>query len=60
MKLIPNRPQLVASVMSGIGAVGNDLEAVGTKYFDKSLPQRVQDIEQAKSLLKAVAPPTSG
>lgn len=53
MKLIPNRPQLVASALSGIGAVGNDLESVGTKYYDKSIPQRVQDIEKAKSLLKS-------
>jgi peptide/nickel transport system substrate-binding protein len=54
LRLIPNRQELINVAMSGFGAVGNDLESIGTKYSaDKFLPQRQQDIEQAKSLLKA-------
>jgi peptide/nickel transport system substrate-binding protein len=53
IKLIANRPQLVADAISGFGTVGNDIAGKGLKYYDNSLPQRVQDIPQAKSLLKA-------
>ena len=52
-KLIPNRPQLVADAISGFGTVGNDLIGPGLQFYDSSIPQRTQDIEQAKSLLKA-------
>lgn len=53
MKLIPNRPELVSDAISGFGTVGNDLVGKGLPFYDSSLPQRTQDIEQAKSLLKA-------
>ena len=53
MKLIPNRPQLVADAISGFGTVANDLVGKGLPFYNGSLPQRTQDIEQAKSLLKA-------
>ena len=53
MKLIPNRPQLVADAISGFGTVANDLVGKGLPFYNGSLPQRAQDIEQAKSLLKA-------
>jgi peptide/nickel transport system substrate-binding protein len=53
MKLIANRPQLVSDAISGFGTVGNDIIGKGLPLYDKSLPQRVQDIAQAKSLLKA-------
>jgi peptide/nickel transport system substrate-binding protein len=52
MKLIADRPALVASAISGYGIVGNDIVGKGLPFYDNSLPQRVQDIEQAKSLLK--------
>jgi peptide/nickel transport system substrate-binding protein len=54
MKLIANRPQMVEQAYSGLGIVANDL--MGDWWdplYDHSIPQRVQDIEQAKSLLKA-------
>jgi peptide/nickel transport system substrate-binding protein len=53
MKLIANRPQLVSNAISGFGTVGNDIIGKGLPLYDTSLPQRVQDISQAKSLLKA-------
>jgi peptide/nickel transport system substrate-binding protein len=53
MRLIVNRPQMIEQVASGYGFVGNDLYAPFDAGYDHSLPQRVQDIDQAKSLLKA-------
>jgi peptide/nickel transport system substrate-binding protein len=53
MKLIANRPQLVSDAISGFGTVGNDIVGKGLPLYNDSLPQRVQDTAQAKSLLKA-------
>jgi peptide/nickel transport system substrate-binding protein len=52
-RLIADRPALVESAISGFGTVGNDTVGKGLPYYDTSLPQRVQDIDKAKSLLKA-------
>jgi peptide/nickel transport system substrate-binding protein len=53
MRLIADREELVNNVQLGFGAVGNDLfGAAGVQYFADDIPQRTQDIEQAKSLLK--------
>jgi peptide/nickel transport system substrate-binding protein len=51
-RMIVDRQQMIDQAYSGFGAVGNDMYAP----FDPGtpdLPQRMQDIEQAKSLLKA-------
>jgi peptide/nickel transport system substrate-binding protein len=53
MRLIVNRPQMVEQVLSGQGRVANDLYAPFDPAFNSALPQRSQDIAQAKSLLKA-------
>ena len=53
MKLIADRKALVAGALNGYGTVGNDIVGKGLPFYDSSLPQREQDIEQAKSLLKA-------
>ncbi|HZO50881.1 MAG TPA: ABC transporter substrate-binding protein [Gaiellaceae bacterium] len=53
MRLIANRPQMVAQALSGHGRIGNDLYAPFDEGYASSLPQRRQDIERAKSLLKA-------
>jgi peptide/nickel transport system substrate-binding protein len=53
MKLIANRPELVSNAISGFGIVGNDIVGKGLPYYNGALPQRAQDIAQAKSLLKA-------
>ncbi|HET6476812.1 MAG TPA: ABC transporter substrate-binding protein [Thermoleophilia bacterium] len=50
-RLIVDREQMIQQAYSGFGAVGNDMYAP----FDPGtpdLPQRMQDLEQAKSLLK--------
>jgi peptide/nickel transport system substrate-binding protein len=53
MRLIANRPQMVQQALSGHGHIGNDLYAPFDEAFASDLPQRVQDIAKAKSLLKA-------
>lgn len=53
MKLIADRPALIQGAISGFGTVGNDIVGKGLPFYDNSLPQRVQDIAQAKSLLKS-------
>ncbi|MGI8711922.1 MAG: ABC transporter substrate-binding protein [Solirubrobacteraceae bacterium] len=53
MRLIVNRPQMVEQVLSGQGRIANDMYSPFDPAFDSSLPQRAQDIAQAKSLLKA-------
>jgi peptide/nickel transport system substrate-binding protein len=57
IKLIANRPELVSNAISGFGTVGNDIIGKGLPFYDSSLPQRVQDVAQAKSLLKAAGQP---
>jgi peptide/nickel transport system substrate-binding protein len=52
MRLIVNRPQMVEQVLSGQGRIANDMYAPFDPAFASSLPQRHQDIAQAKSLLK--------
>lgn len=52
VRLIADRPALVANALNGFGTVGNDIVGKGLPFYDTDLPQRVQDIDQAKSLLK--------
>lgn len=52
MKLVVDRPALLNNVFGGYGIVSNDVMGNGYPLYDTSLPQREQDIEQAKSLLK--------
>jgi peptide/nickel transport system substrate-binding protein len=52
MRLIVDRPQMIAQALAGHGTLGNDLYSPFDEEFDH-LPQRHQDIAQAKSLLKA-------
>jgi peptide/nickel transport system substrate-binding protein len=51
-RLIVDRNQMVQQVLSGQGRVANDLYAPYDPVYAKDLPQREQDLEQAKSLLK--------
>ncbi len=52
-RLIANRPQMIQQALSGHGRIGNDLYAPFDEAFASDLPQRKQDIDKAKSLLKA-------
>jgi peptide/nickel transport system substrate-binding protein len=51
-RLIVDREQMVQQVLSGQGAIANDLYARYDPVYADDLPQRQQDLEQAKSLLK--------
>ncbi|MGA9858808.1 MAG: ABC transporter substrate-binding protein [Solirubrobacteraceae bacterium] len=53
MRLVVNRPQMVEQVLSGQGRIANDMYAPFDPAYAASLPQRHQDLEQAKSLLKS-------
>ncbi len=56
LKLIADRPALVRQALDGWAVPANDLIGVGAKYYlDLPVPQ--QDIEKAKSLLKAAGQP---
>jgi peptide/nickel transport system substrate-binding protein len=53
MKLIADRQALIDTALSGYGNVANDIAGdKGMADYAASLPQREQDLEQAKSLLK--------
>jgi peptide/nickel transport system substrate-binding protein len=53
MRLAVNRPQFRDLVYGGRGRLGNDIFGIAAAEYDHSIPQRQQDIEQAKSLLKS-------
>jgi peptide/nickel transport system substrate-binding protein len=53
MRLIVDRQQMMNVVFAGHGIIGNDVFGYATPEYDHSIPQRQQDIGQAKSLLKA-------
>ena len=52
MRLIANRPQLVEEAQEGYGQIGNDIAGKGLPGYDATIAQRVQDIDQAKFLIK--------
>lgn len=53
LKLAVDRQALIDGAYAGFATLGNDIPGKGLPFFDSSLPQRTQDIEKAKSLLKA-------
>ena len=53
LRLIVDREQMIKQALSGQGSVANDLYSPFDPGYAKDLPQRHQDIDQAKSLLKA-------
>jgi peptide/nickel transport system substrate-binding protein len=53
MRLLVDRNQFVSNVYSGQGILGNDVFSRFDPNYNSSLPQRVQDVDKAKSLLKA-------
>ncbi|MFJ4693790.1 ABC transporter substrate-binding protein [Streptomyces sp. NPDC088766] len=50
--LIADRQELVDGALSGAGVVGNDLFGKGYEYYAHGLPQRTQDLDRARALLK--------
>jgi peptide/nickel transport system substrate-binding protein len=53
LRLVVDRQQMLDLVFGGFGTLGNDLFGIWAPEYDHSLPQRHQDIDQAKSLLRA-------
>jgi peptide/nickel transport system substrate-binding protein len=53
MRLIVDRVEMNKVCQKGLGKIGNDIFSPYDPAYDHSIPQRVQDIDQAKSLLKA-------
>jgi peptide/nickel transport system substrate-binding protein len=53
LRLAIDRRQMLDLVYGGHGTLGNDVFGIFAAEYDRSLPQRVQDIAHAKSLLKA-------
>lgn len=51
-RLLVDRPQMNELLFNGLGAIGNDLFCRFDKTYDSDLPQRHQDIPQARFLLK--------
>ncbi len=52
MRLLIDRQQMLNIVFLGHGIIGNDIVSYFDPVYDHSIPQRQQDIEQAKALLK--------
>jgi peptide/nickel transport system substrate-binding protein len=50
--LIADREELVDGALSGAGVLGNDLFGKGYEYYADGLPQREQDLDKARALLK--------
>jgi peptide/nickel transport system substrate-binding protein len=53
LRLVVDRQAMLNTVFLGHGTLGNDVMGIWAPEYDHSLPQRTQDLEQAKSLLKA-------
>jgi peptide/nickel transport system substrate-binding protein len=52
MRLLVDREQMISQVLSGQGRVANDLYSPYDPAYNNDLPQRHQDLDQAKSLLR--------
>ena len=52
IKLIADRQALIDGALNGYGRLGNDIVGSGLQWYDSDIPQREQDLEQAKSLLQ--------
>ncbi|MFJ1753300.1 ABC transporter substrate-binding protein [Kitasatospora sp. NPDC088134] len=50
--LIADRRELVDGALSGAGEIGNDLFGKGCQYYPADLPQRTQDLDRARALLR--------
>ncbi|MFD8232339.1 ABC transporter substrate-binding protein [Streptomyces sp. NPDC059696] len=50
--LMADRKELVDGALAGAGVIGNDLFGKGYEYYADSLPQREQDLDKARALLK--------
>lgn len=59
IRLLVDRPQYITNVYDGQAILGNDIFSRFDPNYNSDLPQRQQDTEKAKSLLKAAAMDTA-
>jgi peptide/nickel transport system substrate-binding protein len=52
-RLMVDRPGMIQQAYNGSASIGNDMPSHGDPSYPSGMPQRHQDIEKAKSLLKA-------
>ena len=52
MRAVVNRVQMRELVFGGHGTLGNDISSIFDEEYDHALPQRHQDLDLARSLLK--------
>ncbi|MBN9742612.1 peptide ABC transporter substrate-binding protein [Amycolatopsis sp. A1MSW2902] len=57
LRLVVDREQMINQVLSGQGRVGNDLYAPFDPAYNRQLPQRKQNIAEAKRLLAEAGKP---
>ena len=57
LRLVVDREQMVSQALNGQGRIGNDLYAPFDVCYAKQLPQRQQDLDQARSLLRSAGQP---
>ncbi|WP_165983886.1 ABC transporter substrate-binding protein [Streptomyces sp. YIM 98790] len=50
--LIADRQELIDGALSGAGEIGNDLFGKGYQYYADGIPQREQDLDRARALLR--------
>ncbi len=53
LRYVIDREEMLKVVFGGKGLIGNDLFSLYDPDYDHGLPQRTQDLDKAKSLLKA-------
>lgn len=58
LRLAIDRKAMNEQVFGGLGTVANDLLGATDPAFDRSIPPREQDLDKARSLLKAAGHPT--
>ncbi len=52
MRLIVDRREMMATVFGGHGTIGNDVFSIWDAEYDHDLPQRHQDLDEARFLLR--------
>jgi peptide/nickel transport system substrate-binding protein len=57
LRLLVNRDELNAQVYGGLGSVGNDVFGAIDAAYEGAVPQREQDLDEARSLLEAAGYP---
>src|SRR5207244_1275969 len=57
LRLAVDRKQIIEQVYGGHAKIGNDLFGPYDEFYARDIPQREQDIDKARALLKAAGHP---